>query len=149
MLRRFLVVLKNAALPPAATMYNVIILCVLVAYSVGQIIDPPPADPPIPVPATYPGQPYNRSTTVRAPITLEAYVELGCGDSAYAFTELTQVAAHYGSEQLDLIYHQLPLPYPRNAFLQAQVRTRTSTHGIGTYALLIRWVFSVVQPNVP
>ena len=102
-------------------MLKVLLCCALVGYTVSQIIDPPVVDPPIPVPATYPGHPFNRSATVRAPITLEAYVELGCGDSAYAFQELQQVAAYYGSEQLDLIFHQLPLPYHRNAFLQAQV----------------------------
>ena len=79
-------------------------------------------NPPIPLVETDPGIPYNRSATTRAPIVLEAFIDLNCGDSAYAFGELKEVAAYYGAEQFDLIYHQLPLPYHRNAFLQAQVR---------------------------
>ena len=82
-------------------------------------------DPPIPVPPTDPGIPYNRSSTARAPIVLEAFIELNCGDSAAAFPELIALSQYYAPEIFDLVFQQLPLPYHRNAFLQTQVSLST------------------------
>ena len=91
------------------------VFCAAIVWGQNEI------DPPIPVPSTDPGIPYNRSTTARAPIVLEAFIELNCGDSAAAFPELIALSQHYGPETVDVIFQQLPLPYHRNAFLQTQV----------------------------
>ena len=100
-------------------MLYLILATLCVAATQAQINSP--ISPPIPLVATDPGLPYNRSTTARAPIVLEAFIDLNCGDSAYAFGELKKVAAYYGAEQVDLVFQQLALPYHRNAFLQTQV----------------------------
>lgn len=89
-------------------------VCLMVVAS-GYIIDPP-----IPVPRVPYGILYNKPASPRAAVLLEVFIGVHCPDSLAAWPILKQVSAHYGPEKLDLLVHQLPLPYQRNSYLGTQ-----------------------------
>lgn len=78
-----------------------------------------PIDPPIPIDYTEPGIRYKPGPT-RPTVSLEIFIELNCPYSEAGLPIVQQVAEYYGSAQLDLIVHELPLPYHRNGFLSTQ-----------------------------
>lgn len=78
-----------------------------------------PIAPPIPVDNTEPGIRYRPAPT-RPKVSLEIFIELNCPYSEEGLPIVQQVADYYGSSQLDLIVHELPLPYHRNGFLCTQ-----------------------------
>ena len=77
-------------------------------------------EPPIPVASVEQGVQYNPNGYPLGTVTLEAIVELNCPDSLAAWAELKQVYSYYAG-RVNLIVHQLPLPYHRNGFLSTQV----------------------------
>lgn len=78
-----------------------------------------PIDPPYPVRDTEPGIRYN-PVEPRPKVKLTIYIDLNCPYSMEAMPVVKNVSNHYGSDRLDLVVQQLPLPYHRNAFLCTQ-----------------------------
>jgi len=74
---------------------------------------------PIPLLDTDPGIRLDPSS-VGAPVKLEAFIELLCSDSAYAYPILKELQEHYGPNNLDVVINQLALPYHRQAQLTVQ-----------------------------
>jgi len=89
-------------------------LCGFVAMVNGYVISPP-----IPVLSTTPGLVFNPAAT-RPAVQLEVFIEVHCPDSRNAWPIMKSLAAHYGSDKLELVVQQLPLSYHRNAFLATQ-----------------------------
>ena len=56
-------------------------------------------------------------------VRLEAFIELICSDSLAAYPVLRQVSEYYG-DQVDVVLHQLVLPYHRQAWIVTQVGYR-------------------------
>lgn len=74
---------------------------------------------PIPLLNEEPGFRFN-SASEGAPVKLEAFIELVCSDSAYAFPVLQEVQNYYGAANLDLVFQTLSLPYHRQAWFTTQ-----------------------------
>lgn len=55
-----------------------------------------------------------------AAVKLEAFIELICSDSNYSYPILKQLQEHYGPDNLEVVIHQLALPYHRQAMLTVQ-----------------------------
>jgi len=72
--------------------------------------------PDIPVLPTSPGIRYRPSEPQPA-ATLEIFIDLNCPDSLAQWEILKPVQVHFGTDKLDLVVQQMPLPYHRNAFL--------------------------------
>jgi hypothetical protein len=75
--------------------------------------------PPIPVEGTTPGIRYMPASTIPE-VTLEIFIDLNCPDSRDGWAILKLVLSRYGSDKLNLVMQQTPLPYHRNAFLCTQ-----------------------------
>lgn len=73
----------------------------------------------IPIQKREPGTRYNGGS-VGAPIKLEVFIDLHCPDSSTVWPELKKVAQNYGTDNVDLIVHQFPLPYHQYAHLAAE-----------------------------
>lgn len=86
-------------------------LFALIAAATAHVILPPTQ-----VLTPEPGTVYNPSDYPSGPVTIEAFLEVNCPDSLEAWPILKQVYDHYAG-QVNLVVHQIPLPYHRNAYL--------------------------------
>jgi hypothetical protein len=77
-------------------------------------------EPPCPVPDTEPGLAYGVSAPATPAVKLEIFIEVHCPDSLAAWPIMKAVSDHYTTSRLNLVVHQLPLPYHRNSFLATQ-----------------------------
>ena len=109
------------------------VLCILTAQWT-PVLSQGLINPVVPVLPTFPGTRYPLGATSRAPILLEAFIELNCGDSAVAMPVLQRVVDHYGADKVELILYQLPLPYHRNAMVLTQVNIQ---QGYPTRAMFV------------
>jgi protein-disulfide isomerase len=100
------------------TMHGIVVIAAVVLVMIDSC-QSDPIDPPIPVDYTEPGIQYKPGPT-QPKVLLEIFIELNCPYSEAGLPVVQQVADHYGSSQLDLTVHQLPLPYHRNGFLSTQ-----------------------------
>jgi len=91
-----------------------LLLFVFVASSTAHLIIPPTQ-----IWAPEPGTWYNPENYPAASVTIEAFLELNCPDSLEAWPQLKMVYEHYAG-QVNLLVHQIPLPYHRNAYLCTQ-----------------------------
>jgi len=73
-------------------------------------------NPDIPVLTTTPGIRFLPANPTPA-VTLEIFIDLNCPDSLEQWQILKPVQVHFGTDKLDLVVQQMPLPYHRNAFL--------------------------------
>jgi len=72
--------------------------------------------PDIPVLTTTPGIRFLPANP-RPAVTLEIFIDLNCPDSLAQWEILKPVQVHFGTDKLDIVVQQMPLPYHRNAFL--------------------------------
>jgi len=86
---------------------------------VAVLIDAEPIVSPLPVLKTEPGIRYNPAEP-RPKVKLTIIIDLNCPYSYEALPVVKNVSDYYGSDRLDLVVQQLPLPYHRNAFLCTQ-----------------------------
>jgi len=61
-----------------------------------------------------------RNDSQQSKVLLEMFIEVYCTDSQHGWGIMKQVQAHYGTDKLDVVIQQMPLPYHRNAFLGTQ-----------------------------
>eukprot|EP00164_Ancoracysta_twista_P003389 GFYU01004525.1.p1 GENE.GFYU01004525.1~~GFYU01004525.1.p1 ORF type:complete len:280 (-),score=103.13 GFYU01004525.1:179-1018(-) len=73
----------------------------------------------VPIPTRPDGHAYGEKN-MNAPVQLEVYIDLLCPDSRDAYPALKQVAEHYTSKNVNLLFHIFPLPFHHNAFDAAQ-----------------------------
>ena len=78
--------------------------------------------PPITIASVEQGDIYNPSGFAPGTITLEAFLDLNCGDSDAAWVELKKVYNYYAGK-VTIVVHQLPLPYHRHAYMCTKVGT--------------------------
>jgi len=76
--------------------------------------------PQIPVQTTMRGYRYMPFNGPRPDVVLGVVIDINCPDSRDGWAMLKRVQAHYGTDKFDLMIHQMPLPYHRNAFLCTQ-----------------------------
>ena len=102
--------------------------------------------PPIPTLSEDQGIRYPLNATSRGKVKIEAFIELLCPDSRAAYPVLKRVAEHYGEENVELVFHQMTLPYHRNAFIATQVGVN-HYELFGVYQLhkIIEYYLSVSQ----
>jgi len=72
--------------------------------------------PEIPILSTTPGIRFRPAET-KPSVMLEIFIDLNCPDSQQQWQVVKAVQAHYGTDKLDLVVQQCPLPYHRNSFL--------------------------------
>ena len=75
---------------------------------------------PIPLLSEYPGFQLDPSSSGN--VTIEAFFDLMCPDSADSWVTVQDVADHYGPEKINIRIHIFQLPYYRNTFLVSQVQ---------------------------
>ncbi|XP_070572005.1 uncharacterized protein [Ptychodera flava] len=73
----------------------------------------------IPIPKHRLGYPYNGGR-IGAPVHIDVFMCLQCGDAKRAFPVMKDVGDHYGPKLLRIVFHGFPLPYTKGSFLSVQ-----------------------------
>lgn len=69
-----------------------------------------------------PQPPSETTNGYRPPTQVEVYLDLACSDCALAWPVMSHVAEVYGNDA-EFLYRLFPLPYHRNAFTAAKVKS--------------------------
>eukprot|EP01006_Ploeotia_vitrea_P039578 TRINITY_DN66360_c3_g1_i1.p2 TRINITY_DN66360_c3_g1~~TRINITY_DN66360_c3_g1_i1.p2 ORF type:complete len:221 (+),score=102.86 TRINITY_DN66360_c3_g1_i1:1-663(+) len=116
-------------------------LLLLVAAAAAAAVVVAPAAAQFPVPPRALGWAMGQAG---AKVTIDAYIDLMCPDTAAAWPALHNVTKHYSGSDVNVVLHLFPLPYHHNSFYANQGVHVQSANGQDVF----QWVATMLTPAV-